>query len=564
MAVKKLEKPKQAQIPPPGRARTVIKSEDRDFRYCKYCRVRVVGEKNTILHENGKTHRKKMRKLGIPITERVTLPKVRPAEVPLPFYEPIAESERYMDLDMYIDEPFVGAEYVVEVQQQNCEPWYHCVLCNKPNDPRSVLIHIPSTSHRMRYFDRHYPTMLKQLKNSRADKETKLKVLENVAMAVEMLFGRLKPLIVPARLYNEKYRPMYRRQILEGYHFSEKCGPSFADLVHTNTIETLQANVEVSAVEASKMETSSLAKMVEAPLPMSNPSVPIAEPERCMDLDKNDKECGPSFPELVDESRIVTLQAAVKRMVAKTEALERTSFRAEITEAPMEAPLPLDIPFVQMGEPKRFMDLDKYMDKPFVGLEYVVEVHREDEHDPRYHCVLCQRWANPRSILTHLPGSVHRTNYIRKHYPTVMKEVCKLRSGNVTTKQLLEDVASAVEKHHGRMKPRILWSHHYRETPDREKFHQLQILEGPHFSEENGPSFVELADKSRIEQLQADMKRTAAEADASKMETSSRSLSPMTRLRQHRQQHSDKRSRSPSLSPDICSREDVEKCENYR
>lgn len=554
-ALKRLGKPKP--VPPPGPAKIVIKSKDRDFRDCKYCKVRVFGEKNVILHENGKSHQKKMRQLGIPITERVTLPMIRPAmrQTPLPSsYEPIAESERYMDLDMYVDEPFVGVEYLVEMQQHNSEPRYHCVLCDKWTDPRSVLTHIPSMPHRMKYFDKHFPTMLKQLKQLPYDKETMLKAIENVAVAVENQYGRLKPLIVSEHQYSERYRSQYRRHIRQGYHFSENCGPTFADLVHTNMIETLRVAVKETVVETEDsertnceaVETSSRAEEAEAPI-----TLPMPEPENL-----SEKPEPSSFANLEQTNMIETVAECEDSNRTSYEAVETTSCLA-ITEE--DIPMPI-------AEPERFMDLDldMYMKKPFVGVEYMVEIHHEYEREPRYHCVLCQRWDDPRSILIHLPGLMHRINYIRKHYPTVMKGVSKFRSDKERKLRLLEAVATAVEKHHGRMKPLILWNHQYTQ-PNRLQYQQ-QIMKGDHFSEESGPSFAELVDKSRIEQLQADVKRTLAEGklEASQLDTSSRSVSPMTRLRQHRQLNSDNQSRSSSLSPDRCSREDVDKLENCR
>lgn len=55
-------------------------------------------------------------------------------------------------LDRIKDEALVGLEYITElVMGEGKEASYHCVLCDKRGDPRTILHHITSYNHRLKY-----------------------------------------------------------------------------------------------------------------------------------------------------------------------------------------------------------------------------------------------------------------------------------------------------------------------------------------------------------------------------------------------------------------------------
>lgn len=48
--------------------------------------------------------------------------------------------------------PFVGLEYLLElVKRDEVEPGYLCVLCEKRGDPRTIIDHLTSYKHRLKY-----------------------------------------------------------------------------------------------------------------------------------------------------------------------------------------------------------------------------------------------------------------------------------------------------------------------------------------------------------------------------------------------------------------------------
>lgn len=146
-------------------------------------------------------------------------------------------------------EPLIGLEYLVELQLYDNEPRYHCVLCDKMGDPRTIIIHLTSTAHRIKYFDKHFPSMMKELGELRYDKEARvavIKVLEEVASAVEKYHGRMPPLVVEDGQYKE-HRMRYLQQILNGKHFSEFVGPSFVQLVDRKKIANITRTVKLKA-----------------------------------------------------------------------------------------------------------------------------------------------------------------------------------------------------------------------------------------------------------------------------------------------------------------------------
>lgn len=63
-----------------------------------------------------------------------------------------AISELQSRIDKCKDEALVGLEYVMELAMgNNQEPNYHCVLCDKRGDPRTIMVHMTSYNHRLKF-----------------------------------------------------------------------------------------------------------------------------------------------------------------------------------------------------------------------------------------------------------------------------------------------------------------------------------------------------------------------------------------------------------------------------
>lgn len=63
-------------------------------------------------------------------------------------------SELQKKLDKCKDESLVGLEYIMELTVPGDdikEPYYHCILCDKRGDPRTIMVHITSYNHRLKF-----------------------------------------------------------------------------------------------------------------------------------------------------------------------------------------------------------------------------------------------------------------------------------------------------------------------------------------------------------------------------------------------------------------------------
>lgn len=79
--------------------------------------------------------------------------QIAPGEPVPPGFEnevkPVAELQAKIDKCRM---PMVGLEYLLELTLgDNKEPGYLCVLCEKRGDPRTIIDHITSYKHRLKY-----------------------------------------------------------------------------------------------------------------------------------------------------------------------------------------------------------------------------------------------------------------------------------------------------------------------------------------------------------------------------------------------------------------------------
>lgn len=79
---------------------------------------------------------------------------IAPGEPVPPGFEnevkPIAKIQ--VQLDKMKDDAMVGLEYLMELTMgAGKEPGYHCILCDKRGDPRTIIVHLTSYNHRLKY-----------------------------------------------------------------------------------------------------------------------------------------------------------------------------------------------------------------------------------------------------------------------------------------------------------------------------------------------------------------------------------------------------------------------------
>ncbi|XP_055640509.1 uncharacterized protein CG7065-like isoform X4 [Toxorhynchites rutilus septentrionalis] len=150
--------------------------------------------------------------------------------------------------------------------------------------------------------------------------------------------------------------------------------------------------------------------------------------------------------------------------------------------------------------------IDKFKEGPMVGLEYIMELTSACAKEPSYHCVLCDKKGDPRTIVVHITGNVHRVKFLEKHYPTVINELApyRMQQGGACKEiihRVIQTVCEAIEDHHGRLTPTVHDCADY--TRNKMKYLQEVIFE-KHFDERTGPKFVEVIDKKMLqEQLAA-------------------------------------------------------------
>lgn len=80
--------------------------------------------------------------------------QIAPGEPVPPGFEnevkPVAEIQTKIDNNK--SAPFIGLEYLLELNMHdNKEPSYLCVLCEKHGDPRTIMDHLTSYKHRLKY-----------------------------------------------------------------------------------------------------------------------------------------------------------------------------------------------------------------------------------------------------------------------------------------------------------------------------------------------------------------------------------------------------------------------------
>ncbi|KAL1489168.1 hypothetical protein ABEB36_014107 [Hypothenemus hampei] len=136
--------------------------------------------------------------------------------------------------------------------------------------------------------------------------------------------------------------------------------------------------------------------------------------------------------------------------------------------------------------------LDGFKVGPLVALEYLIElVDYDASREPSYLCILCDKKGDPRTVLTHLASYNHISQYLQKHFPS-----CYRALAPYMTKQykrnwqiVLQKIAEATEKKFGRLRPFCIEQDKF----EKDRMHYLTMIsKGMHFSEQNGPNFVEL------------------------------------------------------------------------
>ncbi|XP_014254047.1 uncharacterized protein LOC106669237 isoform X2 [Cimex lectularius] len=175
---------------------------------------------------------------------------ILPGEPVPPGMEDIVEGvcQIQKTLDSFKAAPLIGLEYIVELVSSTGEgePRYACLLCEKRGDPRSVMLHLTSQNHYLKYiscFFRSAGNALNMLQRTPEIRKGIYVAINKVAEEIEKNYGRLKPTSAIAETFSAKKYEILR-EIDEKEHFRETPSTAFLHLVDINKIKQYAAEEE--------------------------------------------------------------------------------------------------------------------------------------------------------------------------------------------------------------------------------------------------------------------------------------------------------------------------------
>lgn len=130
-------------------------------------------------------------------------------------------------------------EYLVELAgyEDEREPQYVCLLCDKRGDPRTVMAHLVSFNHRMTYLQTHFPTAYRAVSpyNTKQFRRNVQNTVTMICEAIEKKFGRMQPQAADRETFERKKKD-YMDNILKDTYPSERLGETFEHLVDKDAI----------------------------------------------------------------------------------------------------------------------------------------------------------------------------------------------------------------------------------------------------------------------------------------------------------------------------------------
>lgn len=142
-------------------------------------------------------------------------------------------------IDRYKTGALIGLEYTVEVYSaKEKEPFYQCLLCEKRGDPRTIFAHWISFNHRMKYLEKYFPTVAKQIGVYKyPDNRSNLPgAVQIIIEAIEKRYGRLYPFAYE-RAYFQRNRDSISDDIEDSDHFDERRGETFVSYIDRKVLD---------------------------------------------------------------------------------------------------------------------------------------------------------------------------------------------------------------------------------------------------------------------------------------------------------------------------------------
>ncbi|XP_055315040.1 uncharacterized protein CG7065-like [Sitodiplosis mosellana] len=252
-------------------SRNPHRNEAKMFTYnCHICSVpNLPGERCLYTHISGRRHQTKLTskqfdanlfRATLQRSNKIVM-KIAPGEpVPPGFENEVkAVAEIQSKIDKCRNVPFIGLEYLAELGvRDKQEPSYLCVLCEKRGDPRTILDHLTSYKHRLKYLEKHFPTVTREISVYRYSREARdvfPHIVQKICEAIEEAYGRLTPTVYDNDEY-EKNRMACLQEIINDKHFSEKNGSSFIHVINPKEIEEWIAKSKAKITSSNKRNAS--------------------------------------------------------------------------------------------------------------------------------------------------------------------------------------------------------------------------------------------------------------------------------------------------------------------
>ena len=114
----------------------------------------------------------------------------------------------------------VGLEYVVEVRLSETDEVLKCTLCSVDSGLPNIISHLLSSSHRLAFLARHFPTAARRLGGEEVAswRPGTYQVLEEVVGSIVDRFGPGQPVVVSSLLSWEREKVNILRSIESSVH----------------------------------------------------------------------------------------------------------------------------------------------------------------------------------------------------------------------------------------------------------------------------------------------------------------------------------------------------------
>ncbi|KAH8256504.1 hypothetical protein KR032_011846 [Drosophila birchii] len=155
----------------------------------------------------------------------------------------------------------VGVEYVLKIVRSlnDINVRYLCCLCDITVTEQSMHNHLLGYNHRLKYFDKHYPTAMRQFRQYVANVpesdvcKIMMPIFDKLALAIETHHGRKTPFQCYEHFFSKDRQPLISKAF-NRWHASEKVGPTFTHVVDSHEVDELIKNARSNTQCVMNME----------------------------------------------------------------------------------------------------------------------------------------------------------------------------------------------------------------------------------------------------------------------------------------------------------------------